>query len=552
MNRARASNDDEEFRRLSESFQNKDGTTISENVTPEILAAQFMLGWASFNNANQCGTETGATPPTAEELQELIKQVQTQMSPEEIEDMFGVPESDCQDYDSNLRYCRDEIKTVGYYSSKEGKDFSSMTEEEAFDFFKKVTSKQYASPEEELKRKATFTTNLKELKKQNEAFSSKNSNITPNTIDQFSDCASNNTETNCVRSGFDTRDDSDGVSAERLDRNLLERSYHWANDKFRKLATPTSVDYLTDNNPVGHALVTDGVRNQNIGRGCDNCYIISTYEVAQAQWAKKSGEKLNFAPSKFSQCDPKGRQNWCNPAGPGAVMKYINSVGASTVQEYTGVPVQITKTTLGECGTEVPGACTYKIKSGGFKNLIKSRQSWETGTFMSDGDLMHVLATVGPVMIAVQQKFFYGHNSPEVFTKEKFLEHLKSKDDEPDHIVTLVGYGTTDKGVDYWTIKNSWGTAVHDRGYIKVERGQVKYEPTGKMVNVALIGSFVWQVDGIDKICTGGGPSITLPLGNKIAPPPQSGALSSNGQVSLLFTALQAAFVAAAISMWQS
>lgn len=40
------------------------------------------------------------------------------------------------------------------------------------------------------------------------------------------------------------------------------------------------------------------------------------------------------------------------------------------------------------------------------------------------------------------------------------------------HDVSIVGYGVTEEGKKYWTVRNSWGTHWGENGFFRVCRGQ--------------------------------------------------------------------------------
>ena len=68
-----------------------------------------------------------------------------------------------------------------------------------------------------------------------------------------------------------------------------------------------------------------------------------------------------------------------------------------------------------------------------------------------------------PVSVAIQaDTILFQHYSSGIITDVKCGTNL-------DHAVLIVGYGT-ENGIDYWLVKNSWGTEWGDNGYVKILR----------------------------------------------------------------------------------
>lgn len=105
---------------------------------------------------------------------------------------------------------------------------------------------------------------------------------------------------------------------------------------------------------------------------------------------------------------------------------------------------------------------TLPVESRGV--IVKGFTSVEKGDVAG---IKEALYTKGPLAVSIdaaQPTFrFYSsgvYNDPS----------CKWKQDDLDHSVMLVGYGTSDDGQDYWTIKNEWSSHWGDKGYMRMSR----------------------------------------------------------------------------------
>ena len=74
----------------------------------------------------------------------------------------------------------------------------------------------------------------------------------------------------------------------------------------------------------------------------------------------------------------------------------------------------------------------------------------------------------GPLQVGVNADVFGERDDDGFVTAAGCAKH---DGEDIDHSVTLVGYGTDDTKGDFWIIKNSWGTAFADGGYVYMARG---------------------------------------------------------------------------------
>ncbi|XP_053398869.1 cathepsin K-like [Mercenaria mercenaria] len=77
------------------------------------------------------------------------------------------------------------------------------------------------------------------------------------------------------------------------------------------------------------------------------------------------------------------------------------------------------------------------------------------------------LVSVGPIAVSLD----VNHRSFWLYKNGIWYNPRCSKD-RPNHVMLAVGYGTESKGMDYWIIKNSWGTSWGKQGYVFTSRNR--------------------------------------------------------------------------------
>eukprot|EP01132_Coremiostelium_polycephalum_P005194 gene5194-6465_t len=101
------------------------------------------------------------------------------------------------------------------------------------------------------------------------------------------------------------------------------------------------------------------------------------------------------------------------------------------------------------------GPCLIRPKSGTV-NMYKR--------IFYEGQLLDAVATVGTVSIA-----YNAGTKQHAYYRSGILD-VPNCGTTPTHAALLIGYGS-ENGVDFWVLKNSWGSSWGERGFFRMRRG---------------------------------------------------------------------------------
>ncbi|XP_063172873.1 cathepsin S-like [Candoia aspera] len=187
------------------------------------------------------------------------------------------------------------------------------------------------------------------------------------------------------------------------------------------------------------------VKNQY---ACGACWAFSAVGALEAQLKSKTGKLVSLSPQNLVDCSSFYGNHGCNGGYMPAAFQYIidnKGINSETYYPYTAKD----------------GLCRYNpaARAATCSQYVLLPSGNET--FLKDA-----VARIGPVSVAIDA------NQPTFFLyKQGIYNDPRCTARHLNHAVLVVGYGT-ENGMDYWLLKNSWGTTFGNKGYIKVARNQ--------------------------------------------------------------------------------
>lgn len=239
---------------------------------------------------------------------------------------------------------------------------------------------------------------------------------------------------------------------------------------------PPIVKELYDLLPDSVDWVAKGVLGEVKNQGqCGSCYSFSTIGSLEGLYTIKTGKQISFSEQQIVDCSTSFGNEGCNGGSMDQSFQYIMKNGITTESSYPYTAV--------ESPCHLNGSMLKFIS--GFVDVPHNNEL----------QLKQAVA-LQPVSVAIEadQQTFQFYQSGIIGTS--------SCGTNLDHGVVVVGYGVDSvSGKKYWKVRNSWGSAWGDKGYVLLERTD---SPNGSgTCGVAMMASYPTFIDGLLKVQEG-------------------------------------------------
>ena len=214
-------------------------------------------------------------------------------------------------------------------------------------------------------------------------------------------------------------------------------------------------------------------KNQHIPQYCGSCWAQgSTSAIADRFNILNKGTNKEAAPVGLDaqviiDCQAGGS---CDGGNPGGVYKYAHKYGIphSSCEQYVAYNLQgRTCTDIDLCRD-----CTWPPNAEGDESIDNCKAVDYTHYYIADhyklsgeAKMKAELAAHGPISCGIHATDNFENNYDGGIYSEKTIGLIN-------HEISVVGYGVSDEGQEYWIGRNSWGTYWGDYGFFYMQMGK--------------------------------------------------------------------------------
>ena len=203
-------------------------------------------------------------------------------------------------------------------------------------------------------------------------------------------------------------------------------------------------------------------RNQHMPYYCGSCWAFSTTSAMADRFMIRRGNafpEITIAPQILLDCDD--IDYGCHGGDAASALYYIynNYLTDETCAAYVAKGWDVGRNCTGQSLCE---NCMYDWGCWEVPAKFYQKYTVSQWGFVSGESKMMKELSRGPIIcaMAVTDEFYYN------YTGGVFIDETNCTD--IDHLISLVGYGTSNEGIDYWIGRNSWGSFWGIDGFFKI------------------------------------------------------------------------------------